>query len=182
MSAKKSPAAFCGRVSVSPLVYVALLGMLIALEVVLERLVAVNLLTFKLNLAFIPVGVAAYLFGPLGGMLCYGLGDVIGSLLFPTGGYNPLFTLTAVLVGLTFGLFLMGDFKWWKVAAPAFLACTVGTLLLNSLWISIFFSPRGYLAVMVGRLPEAGIMFAAECLLLIPLFANGKWLTRALQG
>ena len=171
-----------GRVSVSPVVWLSLMGMLIALEVVLERLIAINLLTFKLNLAFIPVGVAAYLFGPVGGALCYGLGDVAGSLLFPTGGYNPLFTMTAVLVGLIFGLFLMGEFKWWKVVVPALIACTVGTLLLNSLWISIFFSPRGFWAVMVGRLSEAGIMFAAECVLLIPLLGSGKWMTRALQG
>ena len=85
-------------------------------------------------------------------------------------------------MGLTFGLFLMGDFKWWKVVAPAFLTCAVCTLLLNSLWISIFFSPRGFVPVMVGRLSEAGIMFAAECLLLIPLLGNGKWMTRVLQG
>ncbi|MBR3289386.1 MAG: folate family ECF transporter S component [Clostridia bacterium] len=182
MSKQSQRAGWLGRVSVSPIVYIALMGMLIALEVVLERLIAVNLLTFKLNLAFIPVGVAAYLFGPIGGALCFGLGDIAGSLLFPTGGYNPLFTLTAVLVGLTFGLFLMGEFKWWKVVAPAFLACTIGTLGLNSLWISMFFSPRGYWAVMVGRLPEAGLMFAAECIILIPLLGSGKWMTRALQG
>ena len=173
---------FFGRVRVSPIVWVSLMGMLIALEVVLERLIAINLLTFKLNLAFIPVGIAAYLFGPIGGMLCYGLGDVVGALLFPTGGYNPLFTLTAGLTGLIFGLFLMGEFKWWKVVAPAFLTCAICTLLLNSLWIALFFSPRGFFPVMVGRLSEAGIMFVAECALLIPLLGSGKWMTRALQG
>ena len=182
MSESTKRSAFFGRVRVSPLLYLALMGMLIALEVVLERLVAINLLTFKLNLAFIPIGVAAYLFGPIGGLLCSAVGDVIGSLLFPTGGFNPLFTLTAALMGLTFGLFLMGEFKWWKVVVPAFLTCTVCTLLLNSLWISLFFSPRGFGAVMVSRLPEAGIMFAAECALLIPLLGSGKWMTRALQG
>ena len=154
-----------------------ILAMLIAMEVVLERLLAINTLIVKINLAFVPVALSAYLFGPVGGMLCYGIGDVVGSLLFPAGAFNPLFTLTCVIVGLMYGVILQGTTKWWKIAIASFLARTIGTLVLNALWISVFFSPKGYTAIMLARIPEAAIMFAAEIIILIPLFCGGgNWL------
>lgn len=162
-----------------PLAIVCILGMLIALEIVLERIVAINVLTFKINLAFIPMALAAYLYGPIGGALVYGLGDVIGTLLFPAGAYNPLFTLTNVLIGLLYGFCLRGNLNPLKISIGPILSRTLGTLGLNTLWIYLFFikGKKGYIAFLLTRVPEAAIMLAAELIILIPLFLGCKnWL------
>ena len=160
---------------------ICILGMLIAAEIVLERLLAFNALTIKINLAFIPVALAGYFFGPIGGAICYGLGDIVGTLVFPTagGGYNPLFTLTVVLVGFLYGFVLNRPLKWYNIYLAALLSRTVGTLGLNTLWIYLLYiqGKKGYFAFFVTRVPEAIIMFAAECLILVPLFLGGNsWL------
>ncbi len=162
-----------------PIAILCVMGMLTAMEVVLERVVAINVLTFKINLAFIPMAVAAYLYGPVGGAVVYGLGDIIGTLLFPVGAYNPLFTLTNVLIGILYGLCLRGELKIWKIAIGPIIARTVGTLGLNALWIYIFFikGKKGYWAFLLTRVPEAAIMLAAELIILIPLFMGCRnWL------
>src|SRR5437763_666927 len=84
----------------------AYIGALIALQVVLGNLVQIALLTKQLNFGFLPIAVAGYLFGPLGGILVAALGDVIGTLLFGTGAYFPGFTVTAAIVGAVYGFLL----------------------------------------------------------------------------
>ncbi len=151
-------------------IFVCIMGMLIAAEVVLERLLGVNVLTIKINFAFVAVTVAAYLYGPVGGALCYGLGDIIGTLLFPVGGYNPLFTLSNVLVGLCFGFFFMHKVTVPKIVIPVIFERTVGTLLLNTLWLKLFFiKSKGFFALMLTRVPEAAFFIVVELIILTPL-------------
>ena len=50
--------------------------------------------------------IAAVVHGPVAAALVGGLGDMIGAIAFPTGSYFPGFTLTQVLMGLSFGLAL----------------------------------------------------------------------------
>ena len=162
-SVQKSP------IKQHPTAFLCVMGLLIAAEVVLERMLGVNVLTFKINFAFVAVAVAAYLYGPLGGAICYGLGDVIGTLLFPVGGYNPLFTLSNVLVGLCFGFFFKGKVTFPKILVPVVLERTVGTLLLNTLWLKIFFiKSKGFFALMLTR-EEAAFFIVVELVILTPL-------------
>ncbi len=161
---KKSP------IKQHPTAFLCVMGLLIAAEVVLERMLGVNVLTLKINFAFVAVAVAAYLYGPVGGALCYGLGDIIGTLLFPVGGYNPLFTLSNVLVGLCFGFFFKGKVTFPKILVPVVLERTVGTLLLNTLWLKIFFiKSKGFFALMLTRVPEAAFFIVVELVILTPL-------------
>ena len=153
-----------------PTAFVCTMGLLIAAEVVLERLLGVNVLTLKINFAFVAVAVAAYLYGPVGGAVCYGLGDIIGTLLFPVGGYNPLFTLSNVLVGLCFGFFFKGKVTFPKILLPVVLERTVGTLLLNTLWLKLFFiKSKGFFPLMLTRVPEAAFFIVVELVILTPL-------------
>ncbi len=52
-----------------------------------------------------PVFIAAYLYGPIGGAVVGGIADFIGAILFPIGAYFPGFTLTCVITGAVYGLF-----------------------------------------------------------------------------
>ena len=83
------------------------LALLIAMQVVLARFGTINLGITRFSISFIPVVIAARRFGVISSVIVYGLGDLVGAIAFPTtGAFNPCFTITAVLSGLVFGLFL----------------------------------------------------------------------------
>ncbi len=84
----------------------AVSALLVALDVVLTRLLALNTPVMKIGLGFAAVALSAMLYGPCWAMLTSALGDLLGALLFPTGAYFPGFTLTAACTGLLFGLCL----------------------------------------------------------------------------
>ena len=152
-------------------IFVCTMGMLIAAEIILERVLGGDTLPIKINFAFVAVAVAAYLYGPIGGALCYGLGDIIGTFtLSGVGGYNPLFTLTNVLVGICFGYFFMGKITFPKILIPVLLERTVGTLLINTFWLKLFYiKSKGYFAFMLTRIPESVFFIIAELIILPPL-------------
>ena len=60
-------------------------ALLIALDVVFSRVLAINTPLMKIGLGFAAVAVAAMLYGPAWAALTAALGDLIGALLFPTG-------------------------------------------------------------------------------------------------
>ena len=70
---------------------------LIAAAIVLSRFLSINAWNLKIGFTFVPVFLAAYLYGPLGGAIVGGIADFLGATLFPIGAYFPGFTLTCVL-------------------------------------------------------------------------------------
>ena len=77
--------------------------MLIAFDVIFTRVLALNMPLTKIGLGFAAVMVCGMLYGPGWAALCAGLGDLVGSLLFPTGAYFPGFTVTAAIGGAILG-------------------------------------------------------------------------------
>ena len=164
-------------------------ALLIALDVVFSRVLAINTPLMKIGLGFAAVAVAAMLYGPAWAALTAALGDLIGALLFPTGAYFPGFTATAALTGLIFGLFLYRREKSWLRAFLAALCnCLLVTLLLNTLMIAVFFrsSPAelagadfvrfmeltSLKALLAARIPQFFIMLAVQTLVLAALQAS----------
>ena len=164
-------------------------ALLIALDVVFSRVLAINTPLMKIGLGFAAVAVAAMLYGPAWAALTAALGDLIGALLFPTGAYFPGFTATAALTGLIFGLFLYRREKSWLLAFLAALCnCLLVTLLLNTLMIAVFFrsSPAelagadfvrfmeltSLKALLAARIPQFFIMLAVQTLVLAALQAS----------
>lgn len=83
----------------------AFAGVIIAMNIVLARLVAINIgPTLRITVSQTPVYLAGFWFGPVVGGICGFLGDLIGSLL---QGYapNPLISVSAILAGVLPGLF-----------------------------------------------------------------------------
>lgn len=72
---------------------------LIAAAIVLSRFLSINAWNLKIGFTFVPVFIAAYLYGPIGGAVVGGIADFIGAILFPIGAYFPGFTLTCVITG-----------------------------------------------------------------------------------
>ncbi len=115
------------------------LGVLIAIEVVLSRFLSINAWNIKIGFNFVPIAVAAILYGPIAAAAVAGLGDFIGAILFPIGPYFPAFTLTAVLTGVVLGVFLHKQQKAWNILGAVAINQFILGLLLNTLWISVLY-------------------------------------------
>lgn len=134
------------------------LALLIAMQVVLARFGTINLGITRFSLSFIPVVIAARRFGVLSSVIVYGLGDLVGAIAFPTtGAFNPCFTITAVLSGLVFGLFLSKKASIVRIIGSVLCSQVFCTLLLNSFWLWHFYysAEKGYPAVILSRLPQS---------------------------
>ena len=156
------------------LLSLAVLALLLAVEVVLSRFLSVSLWNVKFGFAFIPVVLAAHLYGTLGCIAVGALGDLVGALLFPIGPYFPGFTLTAALCGAVYGLCLRDRITVWRTLAAVGFSQIVGTLLLNTLWISVLYDSP-FWPLLLTRLLEAALMGAVMCgvvLWLVPRLAR----------
>ena len=142
----------------------AVMGMLIALEIVLSRFLSIPTPITKIGFAFVPVAAAALLLGPLEAGIVGATADFLGAILFPIGPYFPGFTLTAFLMGLCYGLFLHRKCTLWRVLAAVGIHQFVLSMLLNSLWLWIISSSadKGYWAMVAARLPQTLLLTAVQ--------------------
>ena len=115
------------------------LALLTAVEIVLSRFLSLNMWNIKIGFSFVPVVVAAMLYGPIAAGVVGALGDFIGAILFPIGAYFPGFTLTAFLTGCVFGLFLYRKRGILPTLAAVGINQFILSLFLNTLWISILY-------------------------------------------
>lgn len=155
------------------------IAFLIALEVVLNRFCSINTAGLKIGFSFVPVVVAASLFGPLSAALVYAMSDFIGAVLFPIGVYHPGFTLCAALMGALYGLFLYKKperegglgFSWKKISlfpnvvVPALVNNLVFGLAVNTYWVSMLYGNKSYAGWFVYRLGEYVVMIPVIILL-----------------
>ena len=149
-------------------------AMLVALEVVLNRFLSINTLGLKIGFSFVPIVFAAICFGPLTAGIVYGISDLIGAILFPIGPYFPGFTVSAFFMGIIYGIFLCGKEKpkfLKNVLPPVIINSIVFGLFINTAWVSVLYSSKGYWGWFIYRLPEYAILIPVS-VLLIPQIAR----------
>ena len=146
------------------------LGVLVALEVVLNRFLSINAWNIKIGFSFVPVVVAAMLFGQLYAGVVGALGDFIGAILFPIGAYFPGFTLTAFLMGLVWGFFLHKGQPFWRIAIAVGINQFILSLFLNTFWISVLYGSP-YVPLLATRVVQSVILTAAQ-MIVITLIAR----------
>ena len=137
--------------------FITITAMLTACQVVMGNLLQVALLGKQFNFGFVPVALSGALMGPVSAMIVGGLGDLIGSNLFPQGAYFPGFTLTNILVGFTCGMILHGRKpSWLRCIAATVISLVCLNLPLNSLWLSIIgaVEGRGFWTWLAVRAPN----------------------------
>ena len=139
----------------------------IALEVILTRFCSINTDILRIGFGFLPVAMVAMLYGPLWAGAAYAIGDVLGMMIFPTGGgYFPGFTLTAFLTGCTYGIFLYGRPKTWlRITLAVLPVCLILNLCLDTLWLHILMG-QGYLALLPTRIFKCAVMLPIQILLI----------------
>lgn len=118
---------------------ISYIGMLTALEIILNRFLSINAWNIKIGFSFVPIVIAAVFFGPLAGGIVGALGDALGAILFPIGPYFPGFTATAFVTGFIFGLFLHKKQTIPRIAGAVLINQLIFSFLVNSLWISILY-------------------------------------------
>lgn len=116
------------------------LGLLIAIEIVLSRFCSIAAWNIKIGFSFVPVAVAAVLYGPAGAATVAAMGDFLGAILFPIGAYFPGFTFTAALTGIVLGLFLHKQQTAKRILSAVLINQLLLCLPLNTLWISVLYS------------------------------------------
>ena len=88
------------------------LAMLLAIRIIVGIFANSTMALFgnmlKISINFLPIAVAAAMFGPIGAALVGGLGDILSFFINPASGgsYFPGFTLNGILTGLILGIFL----------------------------------------------------------------------------
>ncbi|MGN1346104.1 MAG: folate family ECF transporter S component [Eubacteriales bacterium] len=169
--------------SVRTITYLALLT---ALQIVLSRFLSINTSGLKIGFAFVPVVVAAILFGPISAAIVNALADFLGAILFPIGPYHPGFTICAALAGILYGLFLYKSdseatdlfSKPWirrktirffpNVLVPVLVNSLILGLLVNTIWVAMLYGSKTYAGWFLYRLPEYALMVPVR-LVLIPV-------------
>lgn len=135
-------------------------ALLVALQVILSRFLSINAWNLKIGFAFTAIFVAAYLYGPKFSAIVAVIADVVGAGLFPSGAFFPGFTLTALLSGLVFGVFLYKEQTPIRIVAAVAIDQLLLGLLLNSYWISILYGSP-YIPLLATR--------AVQCLIMMPV-------------
>ncbi len=153
---------------------ILLCALLIASCVVLGRILSIRTSIITIGFSFVPIMLGAIILGPKYSTFIATISDIIGALLFPTGGYFLGFTITSFFVGLTYGLLLYrNEFKIDKSFIIRLIISTVivtGVLngMLNTVWIIMI--NRGASKIVVPiRILKQLIMSPIEVITIISL-------------
>ncbi len=140
------------------------LGLLVAMDIILTHLLAFYPLpSVRLSFGFVPVSFSPIFFGPIIGGIGAMLGDIIGTVLFPTGGpYFVGFTLSALVTGVIYGLFLHKRAKSVLNILLAVLCITIFVDLgMNTYWLSIILG-KGFLLLLPARIVKSLVMVPVQ--------------------
>lgn len=149
------------------------LALLSALEVVLARfIVPMPNPTMRFSIEAAPIILAGYLFGPVPGMLVGFVGDFVGTL-FSGYGYNPLFAVPPVLIGLCAGLlrFLVIERAGFFRILLSFLpAVALGSVLWQSYWLSAIYGTKSFLGFLSFRSVQFAVTSVVNAAVIFGLF------------
>ena len=141
------------------------MAMLVAIQVILSRVLSINLWNLKIGFAFVPIAIAGILLGPVGAGLTGTVADLIGATLLPSGTFFPGFTLTAFITAFGYGFFLHKKQGMGNILGAVLFSEIVGTILLNTLWISILYGTP-FIPVMIPRIGQAVGMGIVEIIVI----------------
>lgn len=167
------------------------LALLSAIEVVLARfIIPMPSATMRFSIEAVPIIVAGLLFGPLPGAAVGLVGDAVGCL-FSAYGYNPVFSLPPVLIGLCAGLsrrLLYEKVSYLRVLMAFLPAVILGSVLWQSYWLAFFYGTRTFAAFLGARSAQFAVTSLINAAVVYALFkgnvfnALGLWPPRAEAG
>ena len=147
-------------------------ALLCALNVVLARLLTVMpSAVARFSIEAVPIILAGYFYGPISGMLVGFVGDTVGCLVFSAYGWDPILSVSPMLMCVFAGLLrplvysLRKPVDIWRVA----LTILPGKLLGSVFWTSqcliwLGYSKKGLPVLMGARALEAGLEWLLDTL------------------
>lgn len=144
-----------------------LAGLLIATTIVLNRFLSIKTPILVISFSYIPIMLSAIMLGPWYTMLIAGFADLIGALLFPFGAYFVGYTISAVISGLIYGLFLYRKKEFsnksfiLRLILSTLIVLIVCNCLLNTIWIYIT-TKEALFAILPTRLLKQLIMLPIQ--------------------
>ena len=127
----------------------------------------------EITLTGLPIAMSGYLFGPWAAAAVGVLIDAGGYFMHPTGAFFPGFSISCGLMGVIYGFLLYRRLYtpsgagglMVRVIVSHFLKTLLISLLLNCMWLSVFYGmPFG--AVFLISLPKEAINFPIEVFLI----------------
>lgn len=140
---------------------IAVMAVLVAMQIVLARFAGIQINEgLRLSFESIPIILAGFWLGPVGGMLVAAVADFLGWLVSGYGVYFPLYTVGPVLLGLLSGigakLFLKGEPTWksgWKAILLVLVAEVCSSLLYGTWALTLYYS------IIVGKEVPFSVLF-----------------------
>lgn len=148
---------------------ITLLGVLTAMQIMLNSLLSVQFLTTKIAFAFVVVAITARLFSPLVTAGSTALAYFLGMVLFPKFTFFPGFILTAFLTGLVFGVAFYRQTSLPRILLANFIVLFILNLFLNSLWLHLMYLTP-WSALLTTRFIQEIVSYIIYTSVLIVLF------------
>ncbi|MCX6085903.1 MAG: folate family ECF transporter S component [Caldiserica bacterium] len=148
---------------------VSVAGMLVAIGVVLSFVKIVLSPVLEISFSFLPLAAGGLLYGPVVGGIMGILTDVLGYFIRPNGPFFPGFTLSALISGVLYGLFL---YKKPVTLTRAIVVSALVTVFINlgltSLWLSMMYG-KAFVVLLTARIVKNLIVFPINTALLMAL-------------
>lgn len=145
---------------------VVLLGLMIALTIVCERLLTWDTPITRVSLAFLPKAISGALLGPIYNAIVCGLSDILGCIL---KGYaiNPYITFASVLRGVIYGVLLYRSHSYIRIYIAAILDHFVAGLIVTTFGLLQFGFGAWNQAFITARVLSCTVGFAVEIIILL---------------
>ncbi len=145
-------------------------ALLVAVEFVLSRFLAVSTTFMKISFSFSAIALCGMLYGPLWAGLGAAITDVLGAVLVPQGGSIFLgFTLSAFLTGFVFGVFFyMRRVTVARAVSAASIVCLLVNFCLGSFWLYLLYGDA-VVGMLPSRLVKSAVMIPVETLVILLL-------------
>lgn len=146
----------------------AVCAMLMALTLVISSFTIVIGDYIKIGFSFIASEIAYMLFGPVVGMIFGGAADIFGYIIKPTGAFFPGFTISGIVGGLIYGMFLYKKrVSFSRILIAKAVVAVVVNMLLGTYWLTILYG-KGFMVLFPLRaiknlvmLPINSVLFYA---------------------
>ena len=133
----------------------------------------------EIRFAMLPIAVAGSLFGPVIGGAVGMVSDIGGYIVKPTGPFFPGFTITSLVSGVIFGLFLYRHKPTVKrILISQIVYTLVCGIILNSIWLSMLYG-NGFIPVLTARLVKELVMIPINTLMLVTIMEPVKRFRKA---
>ena len=146
---------------------IATAGLLLAIQMVLSSYGVIEVSdSLKISLAHLALAPTAVFFGPVVAGMQGALSDILGFMLKPSGPYFPGFTLSAMLLGVFYGVALYKtQRRLWQIIAVRVAVMLIINIGLNTLFLTMLYGPSR-LATLPVRAMKNLIQLPVDCFLL----------------